>query len=103
VTNSVGNRSLEHYTLRLKASEGHAHELARLEHRSCTKILPPREVKCNPFATDWLSVQGFPPGYSINDGPQWVYEIKLDGCRDIAVKSGNCVVLVKSSADPGPL
>jgi hypothetical protein len=47
VTNSVGDRSLEHYTLGLEASKVHAHELTRLEHRSCTKILPPREVKCD--------------------------------------------------------
>jgi len=54
MTNSVGDRSLEHHTLSLEASEVHAHELARLEHRSCTIILPPREVKCKVFATDWL-------------------------------------------------
>jgi hypothetical protein len=45
-SNSAGDRSLEHYTLGLEASEVDAHDLARLEHRSCTKILPPREVKC---------------------------------------------------------
>src|SRR6202140_5968597 len=56
MTNSVGDRSLEHHTLSLEASEVHAHGLARLEHRSCTIILPPREVKCKVFATDWLSV-----------------------------------------------
>jgi hypothetical protein len=50
VTNSVGDRSLEHHTLSLKASEVHAHELARLEHLSCTSILPPREVKRKVFA-----------------------------------------------------
>jgi len=54
MTNSVGDRGLEHHTLSLEASEIHAHELARLEHRSCTIILPPREVKCKMFATDWL-------------------------------------------------
>ena len=52
VTSSVGDRSPEHYTLGLEASEVHAYDLARLEHRSCTKILPPREVKCKPFAMD---------------------------------------------------
>src|ERR1700730_17782675 len=56
MTHSVGDRSLEHYTLSLEASEVHAHELARLEHRPCTIILPPREVKCKVFATDWISV-----------------------------------------------
>jgi hypothetical protein len=49
VVNSVGDRSLEHYTLGLQASKVHTHELAGLEHDSSTKILPPREVKCKPF------------------------------------------------------
>jgi hypothetical protein len=53
MTNSVGDRSLEHHTLGLEASEVNAHDLARLEHRSCTKILPPREAKCKVFAMDW--------------------------------------------------
>jgi hypothetical protein len=30
----------------------------------------------------------------LRDGPHWVYEIKLDGYRAIAVKSGNCVNLL---------
>src|SRR6266404_2288159 len=37
VTNSVGDGSLEHYTLGLEASEVHAHDLARLEHRSAPR------------------------------------------------------------------
>jgi hypothetical protein len=32
VANSVGDRSLEHYTLGLQASKVHTHELAGLEH-----------------------------------------------------------------------
>ena len=50
VTNGVGDRGLEHHAFGLQASKIHAHELARLEHRFCTKILPLREVKCKPFA-----------------------------------------------------
>jgi hypothetical protein len=49
VSNSVGDRSLEHYALGLNAGKVHTHELARLEHHFCTKILPPREVKCKAF------------------------------------------------------
>ena len=49
VANSVGDRSLEHYTLGLQASKVYTHELARLEHSSCTRILPLRQVKCKPF------------------------------------------------------
>ncbi len=49
VANSVGDRSLEHYTLGLQASKVHTHELAGLEHDSCTRILPLRNVKCKPF------------------------------------------------------
>src|SRR6266404_8517054 len=33
------------------------------------------------------------PVSRLNDGPQWVYEIKLDGYRAIAVKSGRTVNL----------
>ncbi len=50
VTNRVGDRGLEHHALGLQASKVHAHELARLEHHSRTKIVPLREVKCKPFA-----------------------------------------------------
>jgi hypothetical protein len=56
VTNSVGDCSLEHYTLGLEASEVHPHDLARLKHRSHTRILPPQEVKCKVFAMDWPSL-----------------------------------------------
>ena len=34
VTNSFGDRGLEHHTLGLQASKVHTHELARLEHHS---------------------------------------------------------------------
>src|SRR6266851_2942350 len=37
VANSVGDRSLEHYTLGLQASKVHTQELAGLEHDSCTR------------------------------------------------------------------
>jgi len=57
VTNSVGDRGLEHHTLGLQASKVHTHELARLEHHSCTKILPLREVKCKPFP---MGATGYP-------------------------------------------
>ena len=50
MTNSISDRSLKQYTFGLEAGEVHAHELARLEHGSCTTILPPREVKCKVFA-----------------------------------------------------
>jgi hypothetical protein len=40
VSNSVGDRSLEHYTFDLNASKVHTHELARFEHHSRAKILP---------------------------------------------------------------
>ncbi len=40
VSNSVGDRSLEHYTLDLNASKVHTHELARFEHHARAKILP---------------------------------------------------------------
>ncbi len=49
VANSVGDRSLEHYTLGLQASKVRTHELAGLEHDSCTRILHLRNVKCKPF------------------------------------------------------
>jgi hypothetical protein len=51
VSNSVGDRGLEHYALGLNAGKVHTHELARLEHHACMKILPLREVKCKPFPT----------------------------------------------------
>src|SRR6266851_3582769 len=41
VTNSVGDRGLEHHTLGLQASKVHTHELARLEHHSCPTKDPP--------------------------------------------------------------
>ncbi len=43
------DRSLEHYTLSLQASKVHTHELAGVEHDSCTRILQLRNVKCKPF------------------------------------------------------
>ena len=43
VANSVGDGSLEHYTLALQASKVHTHDLAGLEHDSCTRILQLRK------------------------------------------------------------
>jgi hypothetical protein len=43
VTNGVGDRGLEHYSLSLKASKIHTHDLARLEHADDHPTLP--EVK----------------------------------------------------------
>src|SRR5712692_7682824 len=51
VANSVGDRGLEHHTFGLQAGKVHAHKLARLQHDSYTKILPPQVVKCKPFPT----------------------------------------------------
>src|SRR5260370_17601845 len=49
VANSVGDRSLEHYTRGLQASKVNTHELAVLEPDSCIKMLQPRDVKCKPL------------------------------------------------------
>jgi hypothetical protein len=44
VANSVGDRSLEHYALGLQASKVNTHELAGLEHDSCTPGSSSRET-----------------------------------------------------------
>ncbi len=77
VTNRVGDRSLEHHTLGLEASQVHTHELARLEHRSCAKIVPLREVKYKPFPTGATGYPAVGPGgFGVIQGlasvqPQW--------------------------------
>ena len=54
MTNSVGDRGLEHYALGLNASKVHTHGLAGLEHDSCTRILQLRDVQMQAVSDGWL-------------------------------------------------
>ena len=40
------------------------------------------------------------PVSRLNDGPEWMYEIKLDGYRAIAVKSGRVNLYSRRWPDP---
>lgn len=65
VANGVGDRSLEHHALGLKAGQVHTHELAGLEHDS--KIVALRAVKCKVSPTRF---------------PGWNKETLRDGSPD---------------------
>jgi len=78
VANSVGDRSLEHYTLGLQASKVHTHELAGLEHDPCTRILQLRDVKCKPF----------PMGNCFSGSSRWNPYLHLNLCEEHERKLG---------------